>query len=254
MTVWKTATDADGDLYYWNEKGESTYERPADYVAQPEPAPLSLLTPRGTTLSQLRTRKQEEYYRFLDGKGIMDHGRIEFPSSKKPLAQWVRVDASIANQPSTLEDLLITTLRDPSYDDLSADATGTESMWNLPRPSVIISVTGGAVNIDLDDKQKLIFNRGLRKAINQATAGFGGVSAADNDEDTPTTPWIVTGGTNYGVMELVGRAMQSLDDDGPQAPCIGIVPYGILSQRQVSRRAARMQAWTPVRHACTLTW
>ena len=28
---WNTATDGSGNTYYWNEKGESTYEKPADF-------------------------------------------------------------------------------------------------------------------------------------------------------------------------------------------------------------------------------
>jgi hypothetical protein len=33
--------------------------------------------------------------------------------------------------------------------------------WRLPAPSVIISVTGGAGSLVLNDKQKLVFRRGL---------------------------------------------------------------------------------------------
>jgi len=30
---WNTALDGNGTTYYWNEAGESTYEKPADFTA-----------------------------------------------------------------------------------------------------------------------------------------------------------------------------------------------------------------------------
>ena len=44
---WNTATDGSGNTYYWNEKGESTYEKPADFdeATAPPPRPPTRYAP-----------------------------------------------------------------------------------------------------------------------------------------------------------------------------------------------------------------
>ena len=82
--------------------------------------------------------------------------------------------------------------------------------------------------MELNDKQKLVFRRGLLQAARRASTG-----GSNEDGEIPMAPWIFSGGTNSGVMELVGRAMQGLDSDVyPTIPCIGVAPWGIISQRQ----------------------
>ena len=138
--------------------------------------------------------------------GALDFGRVEFAASKRMPAKWARFPAETSSQ-SILQSLI--------------------ASWRLPAPSVIISVTGGAKSLELNDKQKLVFRRGLLQAAKQASAGGGD----DIDGEVPTTAWIVTGGTQSGVMELVGRAVQGLEIEDPPIPCIGIAPWGIVSQR-----------------------
>lgn len=61
--------------------------------------------------------------------------------------------------------------------------------WNLQRPQLILSVTGGAQKFTIPHRMKKAFKRGLIKAA------------------ASTGAWIITGGTNTGVMRLVGEAV-----------------------------------------------
>ena len=94
--------------------------------------------------------------------------------------------------------------------------------WKLKRPSVLISVTGSAQDIDLEPRLATEFEKGLSMAA------------------SCTEGWVVTGGTDTGVMSLVGKALQQrkLEHmyDGQQLPSplrevpplIGIVPFGAV--------------------------
>ena len=139
-----------------------------------------------------------------------DFGRVEFPSSPKAPAKWVKLSPDVDD--ASMAELVRLMIK----------------AWRLPTPSVIISVTGGAGGLELNDKQKLVFRRGLLQAARRASTG-----GNNEDGEIPMAPWIFSGGTNSGVMELVGRAMQGLDSDVyPTIPCIGVAPWGIISQRQ----------------------
>jgi len=83
---------------------------------------------------------------------------------------------------------------------------------DLPRPQVLISVTGGAQDFKmLSSNLEQIFNRGLLRA------------AAN------TSAWIVTGGLSTGVMEFVGNALRQMD---VSVPCIGIATYSKVSHKE----------------------
>ena len=72
-----------------------------------------------------------------------------------------------------------------------------EKHWKLPRPDVLISVTGSALSLQLTAQLQRVFDRGL-------------VAAA-----SVTKAWIFTGGTDSGVMKLVGEAMHKYGLDVP---------------------------------------
>ena len=76
--------------------------------------------------------------------------------------------------------------------------------WGLKRPSVILSVTGAAQSLELGAAAKSMFRQGL-------------ASAAQS-----TRSWIISGGSDVGVMALTGSVM---DMGGLTAPCIGIPAY-----------------------------
>mmetsp|Transcript_302 Transcript_302/g.686 ORF Transcript_302/g.686 Transcript_302/m.686 type:complete len:1370 (-) Transcript_302:267-4376(-) len=87
-----------------------------------------------------------------------------------------------------------------------------EKYWALPRPDVLISVTGSAMSLQLTSQLQRVFDRGL-------------VAAA-----SVTKAWIFTGGTDSGVMKLVGEAMHKY---GLDVPVVGVAPWGAIQGRHM---------------------
>lgn len=85
-----------------------------------------------------------------------------------------------------------------------------ERFWHLKTPNLIISVTGVAQNIQLDPQLAKRFGQGLSNVLKATDA------------------WVITGGTQYGVMDLVGVA---LDQYAVKSPLIGICPWNIVRDR-----------------------
>jgi hypothetical protein len=83
-----------------------------------------------------------------------------------------------------------------------------EAEWQLPRPDVIISVTGGAQAFDLASSHKDMIMKGMM----------------ENTRDMQ--PLFITGGTNSGIMKYVGEARAKYN---PTAPLIGITPMGPIN-------------------------
>ncbi len=86
--------------------------------------------------------------------------------------------------------------------------------WGMRKPNLILSVTGGAQKFSLPYLVKKAFKRGLIKAA------------------ASTGAWIITGGTNAGVMKLVGDAVA---DEGRKYSCdftvLGIASWGKIAFR-----------------------
>uniref|UniRef100_A0A3B3ZWL2 TRPM SLOG domain-containing protein n=1 Tax=Periophthalmus magnuspinnatus TaxID=409849 RepID=A0A3B3ZWL2_9GOBI len=123
-------------------------------------------------------------------------GNICFGGLGHKTAKYVRVSSD--TQPELLYELL------------------TEQ-WKLATPNLLISVTGGAKNFYLRARLKNMFHRGLIK-VAQTTGA-----------------WILTGGTNTGVMKHVGQAVRdhalSSSIGGGQIVAIGVATWGILHNR-----------------------
>ena len=85
-------------------------------------------------------------------------------------------------------------------------------VWKLPRPAIIISVTGGAQALTLPAPLQEAFNKGLVSAATSAHA------------------WVITGGTDTGVMHLVGKAMHDAGVEG-KVPLLGISAHGAVNNR-----------------------
>lgn len=62
--------------------------------------------------------------------------------------------------------------------------------WNLKVPNLIISVTGGAKKFTLPKRTEKALKKGIYKTASSTGA------------------WIITGGSNCGVMQLVGEALE----------------------------------------------
>lgn len=85
-------------------------------------------------------------------------------------------------------------------------------MWDLDTPKLLLSVMGGAGGMNLSAAVEHHFCEGL-------------VGAAKK-----TGGWVFTGGTDSGVMDLVGKAMHK-HDSRRMVPCIGIAPFGALKEK-----------------------
>ena len=86
-------------------------------------------------------------------------------------------------------------------------------VWKLEEPSVLLSITGGAADLSLSADLEEMFKEGLIKAARSARA------------------WIITGGTDTGVMKLTGEAM-SVISPAERPPCIGIVPFRSVTHNE----------------------
>ena len=95
--------------------------------------------------------------------------------------------------------------------DVSSICKVMTEAWLLEKPSVILSVTGAATSLEIDAKLEAAYVKGLANAAQS------------------TRSWIITGGSDSGVMKLTGKVMSSL---GAGTPCIGIAPYGAVMYKE----------------------
>ena len=124
-------------------------------------------------------------------------GALRFPASNRQPAKWVCV-----GERSSMDDV----------------ASLLFETWKLPRPSVIISVTGAAsrpeFGEEFNENDQLNFRQGLLKAVQTAKA------------------WVVTGGTATGVMGMVGEMVHEAEDPR-DVICLGIATWGIVKNHEV---------------------
>ena len=83
--------------------------------------------------------------------------------------------------------------------------------WQLKPPSVVISVTGSAMDFSLDSGLQQIATEGIARAAKATDA------------------WIFTGGTDTGVMKLVAGALASAK---VVTPIIGVTPFHNITDKQ----------------------
>ena len=81
-----------------------------------------------------------------------------------------------------------------------------EKYWKLRRPDVLISVTGSAASLTLTSQLQRVFDRGLAHAA------------------AMTNAWIFTGGTDSGVMKLVGEDMHKGASSRPRSADAALSP------------------------------
>ena len=84
--------------------------------------------------------------------------------------------------------------------------------WDLEAPKLILSITGGAKNFYVSQQLKDTLKQGLNKVVSLTNA------------------WIISGGTNVGVMKLVGDAIED------QLLSSNIVVLGIASWNTIINR------------------
>ncbi|KAK8731069.1 hypothetical protein OTU49_007785, partial [Cherax quadricarinatus] len=125
-------------------------------------------------------------------------------------------------------------VRMSSNTDMKHVITLLTDYWQLldpHRPQLVISVTGGAKNFQLDGKKKAIFSSGLIKAVKSTKA------------------WLLTGGMYVGIMRSVGEAVNQgqfivkikrktiFAEEREQMirgiRCLGVVPWGYIDKRDI---------------------
>ena len=135
-----------------------------------------------------------------DGDGTVParYGEVEFSTQlpDRPLAKFVCL--SDKNDPDAVAEML-------------------ESWISIKPPKVVISVTGAAQAMNLDHELENLFKRGLESSARSTNA------------------WIIDGGTDSGVMKMVGDAFQSSQG---MVPLIGVVPWRKLTHRELFFDAA----------------
>ena len=123
------------------------------------------------------------------------YGVLNFPGSHCKKAEYIRVQNE--TNPSDMIEYLY-----------------HKQSWKLEKPQLILSVTGGAQKFNIPQRMKKAFKRGLVKAA------------------VSTGAWIITGGTNTGVMRLVGEAIADEFQKGQFNPTVlGIATWGKIALR-----------------------
>ncbi|CAF3537706.1 unnamed protein product [Rotaria sp. Silwood1] len=122
--------------------------------------------------------------------GIKSHGTITFADNKSNRAEFIRLlpDASVMH----VKEIVL-------------------QKWCHERPSLVISVTGGAKDYNMKPILLRAFRRGLLKVA------------------STTGAWIITGGMNTGIMKLVGEIIQTNTNLSRPIHLIGVATWGCVS-------------------------
>lgn len=94
------------------------------------------------------------------------------------------------------------------------------SCWKLYQPKIVISITGGAKYFDVKSNLKNSLKKGIVKAA------------------LSTNAWLITGGTNEGIMKLIGEGVkeQTLDPE-TKLVVLGLANWTtILNNHQLIRK------------------
>ncbi|XP_060065040.1 transient receptor potential cation channel subfamily M member-like 2 [Ylistrum balloti] len=133
-----------------------------------------------------------------------DRGRIKFEGCDEELGlrNYIRVnDDGNKEGPGSLDEVLKSLMTE----------------WDLKTPNLLISVTGGAKSFQVKTQQRTAFRRGLIKLART------------------TDPWIISGGSNTGIMKEVGEAVRDFNltaNCGQSIVAIGIATWGVVQNRE----------------------
>jgi hypothetical protein len=124
------------------------------------------------------------------------YGTLTFPGYQSKRAKYIRVENETS--PSDMIEYVY-----------------HAQNWGLEKPKLILSVTGGAQKFNIPQRMRKAFKRGLIKAA------------------VSTGAWIITGGTNTGVMRLVGEAVADEFQKGQlDLTVLGIATWGKIALRE----------------------
>eukprot|EP00055_Hartaetosiga_balthica_P014603 m.80880 g.80880 ORF g.80880 m.80880 type:complete len:1394 (+) comp8637_c1_seq1:1744-5925(+) len=83
--------------------------------------------------------------------------------------------------------------------------------WDLKLPRFVISITGGATTFELPPRLDAMIKQGLQNAARSSNT------------------WIITAGTNCGVMRYAGKALEEIKDEDAIGPVIAVAPWAVLN-------------------------
>ncbi|XP_076815902.1 transient receptor potential cation channel subfamily M member-like 2 isoform X1 [Clavelina lepadiformis] len=146
----------------------------------------------------------------LQPSNILQYGKLKFQGSSANTAKY----AVITNEAS--ESVV--------YDNVM------NAKWNIKKPNLIISITGGARNFKMRSRLTREFRRSLIKAA------------------VSTGAWIVTGGTHAGVMKHVGDAIQhDVTARSNKVVALGIATFGIVYDKEKLKKPPKQ----PLEYLCS---
>ncbi|CAM4802278.1 unnamed protein product [Rotaria magnacalcarata] len=134
--------------------------------------------------------RRPEDFQLHEAINVKSNGTITFSDNKSNRAQFIRIppDASVWH----VKELM-------------------HRKWCTERPSLVISITGGAKDYNMKPRLLRAFRRGLLKVA------------------STTGAWIITGGMNRGIMKLVGEIVQTNPNRSRPIHLIGIATWGCVS-------------------------
>ena len=110
----------------------------------------------------------------LSGNNCLGFGRLRFPKQDLP-ANYIRVPWKMKTSGPEL-----------CHTHPQVLLYYIENVWNLQRPRMLISITGGAVDFPMNEEKERVLYKLLEAARH-------------------TDAWLVTGGSNSGIMKYVGK-------------------------------------------------
>ncbi|CAF1439584.1 unnamed protein product [Rotaria sp. Silwood1] len=128
----------------------------------------------------------------INSIGAKSYGTITFTDNKSNRAEFIRI---------------------PPEAPVSEVKKYINTKWCHERPSLVISVTGGAKDYDMKPKLLRAFRRGLLKVA------------------STTGAWIITGGMNTGIMKLVGEIVEMNPSRCRRIHLFGIATWGCVAGR-----------------------
>ena len=125
-----------------------------------------------------------------------------------------------------------------------------QEAWRLRTPDLIISISGGAKYCDLSARLRKTLHIGLVTAA-ATTSKSSHVSRPRNRTRLfcDTDAWIITAGTDAGVVREVGQAINKYryksQKDGVDIPCIGIASWGYTAGKDQLDHSTSLLASSP---------
>ncbi|CAF4475431.1 unnamed protein product [Rotaria sp. Silwood2] len=146
-----------------------------------------------TALVNPQQGDDETFSKLFQLMNVLSYGTITFSDNKSHRADFIRISNGVP--PTQVHEFLT-------------------RYWCDERPSLVISITGGAKEYNMKPRLLRAFRHGLLKVARTTGA------------------WIVTGGMNTGIMKLVGEIIQINPDRSRPIPLIGIATWGCVSGRK----------------------